>query len=257
VTTAVLQATLTEGLGLPGSATFVAAGADSFARTIPVVLRAPDVRSYGGVPWRRGVLLRNRTPFPMLVRHLHFLTVAPDGQPTVYSYAFEDVIVPAQAQLRVIDAAIPAWLDRELKAWIVYAVRESDEAGQRAIRDEIGMDAAQSTAQVSLSTLTPFAGGGLARLVVDVRSRYFDPKDRAPQVRSHAFSKDDDSAAIGPLFLGDRGPDELLRAGDPLFSWRLTAVKTDGAACGPGAWTDGARLDLYFGQTQVQAVGCR
>jgi hypothetical protein len=257
VTTAVLQATLTEGLGLPGLATFTAAGADPFTRTIPVTLRAPDVRSYGTAPWRRGDLFRNRTPFPMLVRHLHFLTIAPDGQPTVYSYAFADVVVPPLAQLRVVDGAIPAWLDGELKAWVEYAVREQDEAGQRALRDEIGMDAVQATAQVGLNMLTPFSAGGLARLVVDVRSRYFDPKDRTPQVRSHAFSKDDEAAAIGPLFMGDRTADDLLRPGDPLFSWRLTGIKADGTSCGPGAWTDGARLDLYVGLTQVQAAGCR
>ena len=149
---------------------------------------------------------------------------------------------------------MPPWLDGALKSWIEYAVRESDAAGLDAVRNEIGLAAAQATAQIALQTLTPFAGGGIARLVVDVRSKYFDPHDRALQVRTQQFSKDNDAASVGPLFLGDRSPDDVAHPGDPLFSWRLTVVRADGTVSGPGPWTDGARLEVFLGQAQVQPL---
>ncbi len=254
VTTAVLQTTLTEGLGLPGNLSFVAAGPEPFTRTVPVTLRAPDVRSYRALAWKRGAPIRNRTPFPLLVRNLHFLTIGPDGTPTVYSYAFSGTVVPPRAQLRVEDAAVVPWLDGALKAWIEYAVKEAEPAGLSAVRDEIGIAAAQATSQATFETLTPFTAGGLARIVLDVRSSYFDPRDRDPKVRTVQFSKDGERASVGPLFLGDRSPDDLARPGDPLFSWRLSVVKADGTVAGPGPWTDGARLELFLGDAQLQQV---
>lgn len=254
VTTAVLQTTLTEGLGLPGNLSFVAAGPEPFTRTVPVTLRAPDVRSYRTLAWKRGAPLRNRTPFPLLVRNLHFLTIGPDGTPTVYSYAFSDAVVPPRAQLRVQDDAVVPWLDGALKAWIEYAVREGEPAGLSAVRDEIGVAAVQATVQATFEALTPFTGGGLARIVLDVRSGYFDPRDRDPKVRTVQLSKDGERASVGPLFMGDRSPDDLAKPGDPLFSWRLSVVKADGAVAGPGPWTDGARLEHFIGNAQVQQV---
>ena len=254
VTTAVLQTTLTEGLGLPGNLAFVAAGPEAFTRTVPVTLRAPDVRSYRTLAWKRGAPLRNRTPFPLLVRNLHFLTIGPDGTPTVYSYAFSDAVVPPRAQLRVQDDAVVPWLDGALKAWIEYAVKEAEPAGLSAVRDEIGIAAAQATSQATFETLTPFTAGGLARIVLDVRSSYFDPRDRDPRVRTVQFSKDGERASVGPLFLGDRSPDDLARPGDPLFSWRVSVVKADGTVAGPGPWTDGSRLELFIGNAQLQPL---
>jgi hypothetical protein len=232
----------------------VAAGPEPFTRTVPVTLRAPDVRSYRTLAWKRGAPLRNRTPFPLLVRNLHFLTIGPDGTPTVYSYAFSDAVVPPRAQLRVQDDAVVPWLDGALKAWIEYAVREGEPAGLSAVRDEIGVAAAQATTQATFETLTPFTAGGLARIVLDVRSSYFDPRDRDPKVRTVQFSKDGERASVGPLFMGDRSPDDLARPGDPLFAWRLSVVKPDGAVAGPGPWTDGTRLELFIGNAQVQQV---
>jgi len=253
VTTAVLQTTLTEGLGLPGSVAIVAAGPDGFARTIPATLRVPDVRSYSVINWKRGALIRNQTEFPLIVRNLHFLTIGADGVPTVYSYAFTDAVVPSRAQLRIRDSAVRGWLDRALKSWVEYAVREDDPAGRSKVQSDV-IPPPLPSAQVSLSTLTLFAGNTLARLVVDVRSKYFHPRDHTPKVKTQQFQKDNDAAAVGPLFLGDRSADDVDRPGDPLFEYRLTAVRTDGTSVGPGPWTIGTRLEIFLGQAQVQAL---
>jgi hypothetical protein len=253
VTTAVLQTTLTEGLGLPGSVAIVAAGPDGFKRTIPATLRVPDVRSYPVIGWKRGTPIRNRTEFPLIVRNLHFLTIGPDGVPTVYSYAFTDVVVPSRARLRIRDDAVRGWLDRALKSWIEFAVREDDAAGRSKVQSDV-IPPPQLSAQVSLSTLTLFAGNTLARLVVDVRSKYFHPRDHTLKIKTQQFQKDNEAATVGPVFLGDRSPDDVDRPGDPLFEYRLTAVRADGTTVGPGPWKIGSRLEIFFGQAQVQAL---
>jgi len=253
VTTAVLQTTLTEGLGLPGSVAIVAAGPDGFARTIPATLRVPDVRSYPVIGWKRGTLIRNRTEFPLIVRNLHFLTIGPDGVPTVYSYAFTDAVIPSRAQLRIRDAAVRSWLDRALKSWVEYAVREDDSTGRSKIQNDV-IPPPQVGAQLSFSTLTMFADNTLARLIVDVRSKYFHPRDHTPKIKTQQFQKDNEAATVGPVFLGDRSPDDIDRPGDPLFEYRLTAVRPDGSSVGPGSWVVGTRLEVFLGQAQVKAL---
>lgn len=258
VTKDMLELTLTEGLGLTGTATFTSAtgsGNESFSRTIPVQMRVADPRSFGTRYWKRGEMLANDTPFPLLLKHVHFLTLATDGTPTVYSYSLGSAELAPRARARFVDGPIRSWLDgRALRAWVDYTVREDYPAGvEKAKSDWNGGLGQLSTTSVKLTTLTPFTEpGGIARILVDVKSKYFEPQSRSEAIRSVALTHDNESATIGPVFLVNRSVDEVGREGDPLFSFRLSVVKPDGDVAGPGAWTNGDRLEVFLGSRHVR-----
>jgi len=261
VTKETIEVTLTQGLGLTGTATFssaVSGGGEAFSRTVPVQIRIPDGRSFPSLMGRRGTTLENATGFPLVLKHQHFLTVGADGTPTVYSFALGNAVVPSQARAHIADAPIPAWLDgKALKAWIEYGVRDQDEAGLRQALDQVTLAVDKdTTVKVAFTTLTPFTDpGSLARILVDVRSKYFDSRNHAEAVRSVALTKDNQTVAPDPLFLtSGRRPDEVARPGDPLFSYRLTLVQPDGTVVGPGTWVDGERLEVYLGAAQVRPL---
>ncbi len=255
-----IELTLTQGLGLTGTATFTSASAGdgaSFSRTIPVQLRVADPASFGTVYWKRGETFRNQTPFPLLLKHIHFLTLASDGTPTVYTYRLGNTELAPQAQARIADTSIQGWLDgRALRAWMEYGVREDYPAGiEKAKADWSGGLGQLSTTNLKLTTLTPFSDpGGIARILVDVKSKYFEPTSRTEAVRQAALTRDNETVTVGPIFLVNRSLDEIDKEGDPLFSFRLSLVTPDGDVAGPGAWTDGDRLEIFLGSRQVRQV---
>jgi hypothetical protein len=253
-----IETTLTQGLGLTGTATFTSAaasGAQGFSRTIPVQVRITDPRSFGTRRWRRDETARNNTPFPLKLKYLNFLTVGADGTPTVYSYDLQNTQIPPLAQVRIASSPVAGWLDGSaLKMWISFGVQENYPDGVAMAKQQwtMGVDSL-STAALSFTSLTPFADpGGIARILIDVRSKYFDSQARSAEIKTAALTRDNDTAQVGPVFLINRSGDQISRPGDPLFAYRLSLVKSDGTVMGPGDWSDGDRLETFIGSVQLR-----
>jgi hypothetical protein len=254
-----IEATLTRGLGLSGTATFTSAtasGTQPFSRSVPVRLRVTDPQSFGTRYWRRNVRLRNETFFPWTLKYVHFLTIGLRGTPTVYSYSMQNTELPPSAQAQIADSAIQAWLDHSLKAWVEFSVRDNYDPGIKLAKQQWtgGVDAF-TTATLSISALTPFTQpGGIARVLIDVKSKYYDPQGASEQTRSATLTKNDETVTVGPLFLVNRTTDEVARPNDPLFSYRLSIVKDDGTVIGPSSWKPGERMTVFVGSSQIAEV---
>jgi hypothetical protein len=104
------------------------------------------------------------------------------------------------------------------------------------------------------SALDRHPEGGIARILIDVKSKYFEPQARAEAVRSTALTRDNESVTVGPLFLVNRSIDEIGREDDPLFSFRVSLVTPDGDVAGPGDWITGDRLEIFLGSRHVRQV---
>ncbi len=253
-----IEATLTQGLGLTGTATYTSAGeGDGFSVLIPVQIKITDPHTFGTRYWHRADLMQNTAPFPIKLKYLHFLTIGSDGTPTIYSYDLKNTELPPKSKARIADAAIQGWLDgKSLKSWADYGVVENYPEGVDAAKSQwTGGVANMTTAKVQIVTLTPFTDpGGIARIMVDVKSKYFDSKNRAEQIKSGSISADNQTIEIGPVYLVDRRADEVAKPGDPLFSYRYTIIKADGTALGPTPWTDGDRMELFLGKAQLKSL---
>lgn len=248
-----IQEALVENVGINGSVTYAPTGNGLGPRTVPIHMRLADYATFGPFRWDR-TGWKNPTPYPVTLRYLHALRHAAGGPPVVNSWSLRDTHVPPGGQVRWSAASVPFWIDAEAqKIWIDYTVDAScKECGANAIAALTGGVSTTGSSQITFHSMTPLAESGAQRILVEVRSRYFDPQGAQTRMRSVVVDADDKDFAIGPLF----GLDRVTGAG-PMFEFRLTLTMPDGeVVAGNAAWVPGDKLWMPIGNRQlVQSLG--
>ena len=249
-----IQEALIENVGINGSVTYAPTGSHLGPRTVPIHLRLADYATFGPFGWDR-TGWRNPTPYPVTLRYLHALRHAAGGPPVVYSWSLRETRVPPGGQVRWSAASVPFWIDAEAqKIWIDYTVDAScKECGANAIAALTGGVSSAGSSQITFHSMTPLSESGAQRILVEVRSRYFDPQGEQTRMRSFVLDADDKDFGVGPFF----GSDHLTSGAGPLFEFRLSLTMPDGeVVAGNAAWVPGDKLWMPIGNRQlVQSLG--
>ena len=247
-----IQLALVADAGLNGSLTYVGAG-ESLTAQIPVEIRLATPGTFGTWRWSRMAELRNDRPYPVRLKHLRALSLV-DNQPVIYSWNLGDATVPPLARIEIDASRIPGWLDQGPSAakrwWISYAVKADCETCDRAVITSITRGVASlTTAQIVFRVLRPLADLDAAEIVLQVRSRYFDPNVREWIVkRDLVIGEDDREYTVGPIYVGS-APE-----GEPLFEYQLSVTYADGSQRDSGSWLPGTGLRMPLGRKQVEAA---
>ncbi|MDI6829156.1 MAG: hypothetical protein QME62_11810, partial [Armatimonadota bacterium] len=251
-----LQMVLTQGLGISGTVTYQSAsssGSGSLEVTIPVLIKFTDKHSFGMRQFARGVRFKNPTLFPAKLKYLNVLV--PEASPVVYSYDLADTILPAGASATIDVQKVPTWLDNvALKMWVDYAVVGDDQdATAKAIETVTGGVTSVSQSEITFRTLTPLADTGVAVILVNVSSKYFNPNASGEVVKTIELNQDGGNFKVGPIYLINRQPGEE-KPGDPLFKYKFTVVNPDGTTKEGTSWTESNNLTIYVGSAQIRPI---
>lgn len=245
-----IQQALIENVGIGGSVTYRPTGSALGPRMVPIHMRLADYGTFGPFRWDR-TGFRNRTPYPVTLRYLHALRIAASGPPVVNSWDLGETRVPPGGQVRWSAASVPFWIDAEAqKVWIDYTPDAAcRECGENAVAGLTGGVSSAGSSQITFHTLTPLAESGALRMLVEVRSRLFDPKGEQTLVRSVVVDADGKDFTVGPVF----GADAAAGRAGPWFEFRLTLTMPDGGVVsGDAAWVPGDKLWMPIGQRQLQ-----
>jgi hypothetical protein len=249
-----IQEALVENVGINGNVTFLPTGHELGPRMVPIRMLLADYATFGPFSWNR-TGWRNPTPYPITLRYLHALRLASGSPPVINSWSLGDTRVPPGGQVRWSSTGVPFWLDTQAqKMWLDYTVDRSCTAcGSQAIVGLTGGVSTAGAAAITFHTLTPLADAGAYEIMVDVRSRYFDPRGSEVQVRSLVLNADEKDFSLGPLFPGDRLAGRAV-PGDPLFEYRLGLTMKDGRTVrGNAAWVPSDDLRVPIGRFQLEA----
>lgn len=247
-----LQLALVQDIGVNGSVVFAATGGD-LAPQVPISIQLADRNSFGRVRWNRADGYHNNTPYPVRLRYLHALVVDPVKHlPILYTWSLDDTTVAPGARVEWSGARVPAWIDTTAKRlWVDYAVVETCDPCDRQVLDRITGGVSAITAdQITFHTITPLADVGGYELTAKVRSKYFDPKDRAPVEKSIVLKADNQDFVLTPIFNVDR-PD-----GAPLFEYLLELAMPDGTIHKGTRWIPSDGVRVLIGRAQLeQSIG--
>lgn len=245
-----IQEALVENVGINGSVAYAPTGGGLGPRMVPIRMQLADYSTFGPFRWDR-TGLKNTTPYPITLRYLHALRVATNGPAVVNSWSLGETRVPPGGQVRWSAGAIPSWIDAQAqKVWVDYTVDASCKScGTEAVAALTGGVSAVGSSQITFHSLTPLAETGASDIVVEVRSRYFDPRGERLQTRSVIVNADDRDFLVGPLFVADRSD----AGGDPYFEFRLSLTMKDGdIVAGNAAWIPGNTLRVPIGRKQLE-----
>jgi hypothetical protein len=201
------------------------------------------------VRWSRTEGYRNLTPYPVRLRYLHALVIDPrNNLPILYSWSLANVEVAPQGSVRWDSTKVPAWIDTESKrVWVDYAVVRSCEPCDRQVLDTItGGVTAVAADQITFHTITPLADVGGYEITARIRSKYFDPKDRALLEKSVVLKADNQDFVVKPVYLGTRP------AGEPLFEYLLDLAMPDGTIYQGKNWLPSDGVRVLIGRAQLQ-----
>lgn len=243
-----MQLALTQDVGVNGTVEFTVAGG-ALATQIPIAIQLADRASYGRGRWNRTEGYRNLTPYPERLRYLHALVVDPrTNLPILYSWSLGNTEVPPQARVEWDPAAVPAWIDTEAKRiWVDYTMVASCEPCDKQVLDAItGGVTSIAADQITFHTITPLADVGGYELTAQVRSNYFDPKDRAELQKSVVLKADNQDFVVKPIYNGD------VPAGQPLFEYRLELAMPDGRLYRGTRWIGSDALRVLIGKSQLE-----
>jgi hypothetical protein len=147
--------------------------------------------------------------------------------------------------------SVPAWIDGQAqKVWIDYTVDASCRpCGTETVAALTGGVSTAGSTQITFHSLTPLAETGAHDILVEVRSRHFDPRGEQLQTRSVVLNSDGKDFLVGPLFV-----DGAASAGvDPMFEFRLSLTMKDGdTVTGNAAWIPGHALRVPIGRKQIE-----
>lgn len=245
-----IQQALVENVGIHGSVTYAPTGRALGPRTVPIRILLGSSSTFGPFGWDR-TGWKNPTPYPITLRHLHALRTAPGAPPTVHSWSLRETRVPPGGQVRWSAAAVPFWIDAQAKKlWIDYTVDAScGECGTSALAALTGGVSTAGSSHITFHVMTPLAETGAHRLVIDVRSRYFDAQAGPPRMQSLIVDADGKDYTVGPL-LGFARWNE--RAG-PLFEFRVSLARASGeVVAGDAAWVAGSQLWQPLARRQLE-----
>ncbi len=251
-----IQEALIENVGISGSVIYRPTGNGLGPRVVPIHMRLADYGTFGPFRWER-TGWKNPTPYPVTLRYLHALRVADGAPPVVNSWSLGETRVPPGGQVRWSAASVPFWIDAQAqKIWIDYTVDAScRECGANAIAGLTGGVSAAGSSQFTFRSLTPLAESGAQHILVEVRSRHFDPQGEATRTRSFVVDADGKDFTLGPVF----GLERAAGRSGPLFEFRLSLTMKDGAVVGgDAAWVPGDKSWMPIGRRQLeQSLGTR
>jgi len=251
-----IELVLSHGTGFGGDITFALESEPPATISVPARVRLSDPETFGQISWQRNGDWRNRTPYPLRLKHLHALLID-DGTPIIYSWNLGDAEVPPQARVEWDAERVPGWIDaRARRAWVEYAVVGDCDPCNRQVMRAITYGASRPAARQDLvvATLSPLTDLGAAELNLMLRSRYFDSGGETLTISGPVIVNVDGSEfSGGPVYLVDRQPGEE-RPGDPLYEYRIEVVMPDGTVHSPPAdrWLPGHRPRLLIGTVQVE-----
>jgi len=250
-----LQMVLTQGLGISGTVTYQSAsdsGGGSLQVTVPILIKFGDRHSFGTRTFARGTKLKNTALYPVKLKRVDVLMG--EATPTVYSYDLGDTSLPGSASATIDSAKIPSWLDSSaIKMWVDYGVVSDEEATAKALETVTGGVTSIAHGEITFRTLSPLADTGVALIVATVSSKYFDPRASGETTKTVELTQDGTAYKVGPIYLIDR-QDGQEKPGDPLFKFKLTAVKADGTTKEAAEWTESNRLSVYIGSAQLRPI---
>jgi hypothetical protein len=243
-----VQLALMQDVGVNGGVTFAAAGG-AVAPQVPISIQLADGDSFGRVRWNRAEGHRNLTPYPIRLRYLHALVIDPrNNLPILYSWSLENREVPPQARVQWDASRVPAWIDTEAKrVWVEYGVVETCDPCDRQVLDRItGGVTSVAADQITFHTITPLADVGGYEITAHVRSKYFDPKDRAVLQKSVVLNADNQDFTLKPIYNVPR------EAGEPLFEYLLELAMPDGTQHRGTRWIPSESVRVLIGRAQLE-----
>lgn len=243
-----IQLALMQDIGVNGDVSFTATGG-MLAPQVPIAIQIADRDSFGRGRWSRADGYRNVTPYPIRLRYLHALIIDPrNNLPILYTWSLDNVEVPPQARVAWDAARVPAWIDTEAKrVWVDYTVVDSCEACDRQVLDGItGGVTSIAAEQITFHTITPLADVGGYEISAQVRSKYFDPKDRAELRKSIVLKADNQDFILKPIYNVSRP------AGEPLFEYLLELAMPDGTIHTGTTWIPTDNLRVLIGRAQLE-----
>jgi len=243
-----LQLALMRDVGVSGDVGFAVSGG-ALAPQVPIAIQIADRDSFGRMRWNRTDGHRNLTPYPIRLRYLHALVIDPrNNVPFLYTWSLDNTEVPPQAMVRWDPARVPAWIDSEAKRiWIDYAVVDTCDQCDRQVIDNItGGVTSIAAEQITFHTITPLADVGGYEITAQVRSKFFDPKDRAVLQKSIVLAADGQDFVLRPVYNVSRP------AGEPLFEYLLELAMPDGTIHKGTRWIPGDGLRILVGRAQLE-----
>jgi hypothetical protein len=243
-----LQLALMQDIGVNGDVSFTATGG-ALAPQVPIAIQIADRDSFGRGRWSRKEGYRNLTPYPIRLRYLHALIIDPrNNLPILYTWSLDNVEVPPQARVAWDAARVPAWIDSEAKrVWVDYSVVDSCDACDKQVLDGItGGVTSIAAEQVTFHTITPLADTGGYEISAQIRSKYFDPKDRAELKKSIVLKADNQDFILKPIYNVSRP------AGEPLFEYLLELAMPDGTIHTGTTWIPTDNLRVLIGRSQLE-----
>ena len=243
-----LQLALMQDIGVNGDVSFTATGG-ALAPQVPIAIQIADRDSFGRGRWSRAEGYRNITPYPIRLRYLHALIIDPrNNLPILYTWSLDNVEVPPQARVAWDATRVPAWIDTEAKrVWVDYTVVDSCEPCDRQVLDGItGGVTSIAADQITFHTITPLADTGGYEISAQVRSKYFDPKDRAELRKSIVLKADNQDFFVKPIYNVSRSP------GEPLFEYLLELAMPHGTIHTGTTWIPTENLRVLIGRSQLE-----
>jgi hypothetical protein len=243
-----LQLALMQDIGVNGDVSFVATGG-ALAPQVPIAIQIADRDSFGRGRWSRTEGYRNVTPYPIRLRYLHALIIDPrNNLPILYSWSLDNVEVPPRARVAWDATRVPAWIDAEAKrVWVDYSVVDSCDACDKQVLDGItGGVTSIAAEQITFHTITPLADTGGYEISAQVRSKYFDPRDRAELRKSIVLKSDGQDFVLKPIYNVSRP------AGEPLFEYLLELAMPDGTIHTGTTWIPADNVRVLIGRSQLE-----
>jgi hypothetical protein len=243
-----VQLALEQGVGVNGTVSFAAAGG-ALEPQIPIAIQLADRDSFGRGRWNRADGYRNVTPYPIRLRYLHALVIDPrTNLPILYSWTLGNAEVAPGGRVEWDATKVPLWIDTEAKRlWVDYSVVDSCTPCDKQVLDAItGGVTSIAAEQITFHTITPLAEVGGYELTAVVRSRYFDPKDRAITQKSIVLKADNQDFTLRPIYNGS------ARAGEPLFEYLLELAMPDGRIYRGSRWIPSDSLRVLIGRSQLE-----
>jgi hypothetical protein len=216
---------------------------------VPISIRLADRESFGRLRWNRTEGARNQTPYPLRLRYLHALCIDPrTNLPILYTWSLGDTAVPPSARVQWDAARVPAWIDTEAKRiWVDYGVSQNcDACDKRVLEGITGGVSSVAAEQITFRTITPLADTAAYEITAHVRSKFFDPRDRAMMQRVVVLGADNKDFTLGPIYNADR------RDGEPLFEYRLDLAMPDGRTYRGTQWIRSEELRVVVGKAQLE-----
>lgn len=213
--------------------------------------------AYADAPWQRSAVrysfFRNRHPFPVRLKYLCYLYRDRDRLHLRGFGLGRRRLEPGQIA-RLPNAKITNQIDdqkRVLRAWYVYDLENLESSRESVIAELTGGTGSLPVRRLKIDLLSPaelFGQFQIAKLLVAVKSRFFDPQSREEITKVYELVDGDSGVEIAPLY----APEDL---GEPLYHYRIGLLTSAGVESLDEEWrSPGEFGDINIGSVQVEEV---